>query len=72
MAVTTMNETGVVELVFFHVRGDYVEKMLPMGATRIVSGRLNGFRTRSRSLIPIISSRLKRKPRCLGLKLSIP
>ena len=37
--VTTMNETGVVELVFFHVRGDYVEKMLPMGATRIISGR---------------------------------
>ena len=39
MAATTMTETGVVELVFFHVRGDYVEKMLPMGATRIVSGR---------------------------------
>ncbi len=31
-------------LVFFHVKGDWVEKALPVGATRIVSGKIERFR----------------------------
>jgi ATP-dependent DNA helicase RecG len=31
------------ELVFFHARGDYLQKLLPTGARRVVSGRLELF-----------------------------
>ena len=31
------------ELVFFHARGDYLQKILPEGATRVVSGKLEMF-----------------------------
>ncbi|ATI41889.1 ATP-dependent DNA helicase RecG [Pacificitalea manganoxidans] len=31
------------QLVFFHARGDYLEKLLPVGARRLVSGRLETF-----------------------------
>ena len=31
------------QLVFFHARGDYLKKMLPVGATRIVSGKVELF-----------------------------
>ena len=31
------------ELVFFHARGDYLQRLLPTGARRIVSGRLELF-----------------------------
>ena len=44
--VATSNETGLVDLVFFHARGDYVEKLLPVGATRIVSGRAEWFQNK--------------------------
>ncbi|RWR31480.1 ATP-dependent DNA helicase RecG [Sinirhodobacter populi] len=30
-------------LIFFHARGDYLEKTLPVGARRIVSGRIEAF-----------------------------
>lgn len=44
--VTAQNDSGIVELVFFHARGDYVEKMLPVGATRIISGRAEWFQNK--------------------------
>jgi ATP-dependent DNA helicase RecG len=31
------------ELVFFHARGDYLQRLLPTGARRVVSGRLELF-----------------------------
>ena len=34
------NETGQIDLIFFHVRDDYVSRMLPAGERRIVSGRV--------------------------------
>ena len=36
--VRCRDETGFLFLVFFRVQGDYLEKLLPVGATRIVSG----------------------------------
>ena len=37
------DDTGDVELVFFHARADYLGQVLPPGATRIVSGRVERF-----------------------------
>jgi ATP-dependent DNA helicase RecG len=36
--VRCRDETGFLFLVFFRAQGDYIEKQLPVGATRIVSG----------------------------------
>ena len=44
MKVFAENETGQLEIVFFHAKGDYVEKILPIGQTRIVSGRAEWFK----------------------------
>jgi len=38
------DETGFLYLVFFHARQDYLQRVLPIGSTRIVSGRLERFR----------------------------
>ena len=37
------NETGQIEIIFFRTKGDYVEKLLPLGQTRIISGRAEWF-----------------------------
>ncbi|MBV9571189.1 MAG: ATP-dependent DNA helicase RecG [Alphaproteobacteria bacterium] len=42
--VRCADETGFIELVFFRARGDYLKHQLPVGATRIVSGRIERFR----------------------------
>ena len=34
------NETGQIDLIFFHARDDYVSRMLPAGERRIISGRV--------------------------------
>ncbi len=41
--VRCRDETGFLHLVFFHVKGDYLSKLLPVGSTRIVSGRVEHF-----------------------------
>ncbi|UCH73038.1 MAG: ATP-dependent DNA helicase RecG [Rhodospirillales bacterium] len=38
------DETGFLYLVFFHARADYLERTLPPGAKRVVSGHLERFR----------------------------
>jgi ATP-dependent DNA helicase RecG len=38
------DDSGTIQLVFFHVKGDYLEKTLPIGETRVVSGRIERFR----------------------------
>jgi len=43
MRVMAENETGALDIIFFHARGDYVEKLLPIGARRIISGRAEWF-----------------------------
>ena len=40
------NETGVLELVFFHAHDDYVAKQLPIGERRLISGRVELFQGR--------------------------
>ena len=42
--VRCRDETGFLHLVFFHVKGDWVARSLPIGATRVVSGRIERFR----------------------------
>ncbi len=41
--VRCRDETGFLFLVFFHAQTDYIEKILPLGATRIVSGKIEHF-----------------------------
>ena len=61
--VRCRDETGFLFLVFFRAQGDYLEKLLPVGATRIVSGLVSTTTTRSRSPIPITSSHPKKRRR---------
>ncbi|HSE79583.1 MAG TPA: ATP-dependent DNA helicase RecG [Alphaproteobacteria bacterium] len=42
--VRCRDETGFLHLVFFHVKGDYLDRALPVGAKRVVSGRVERFR----------------------------
>ena len=42
--VSCKDDSGVMELVFFHARKDYIEKILPVGQTRIVSGKVEHFK----------------------------
>ena len=44
--VTVRDETGVMDLIFFHARGDWLAKQLPEGATRIVSGQVERYQDR--------------------------
>ncbi|MGB8275362.1 MAG: ATP-dependent DNA helicase RecG [Alphaproteobacteria bacterium] len=38
------DDTGTMELVFFHAQPDYLHKILPEGETRVVSGRVEHYR----------------------------
>src|SRR5579872_496668 len=38
--VVCSNETGFITLIYFNVKGDYLQRQLPVGAERIVSGRV--------------------------------
>ncbi len=42
--VRCRDDTGFLHLVFFHLKGDYLDKALPVGSTRVVSGRIERFR----------------------------
>ena len=44
--VFCQNDTGELELVFFHAHNDYIAKQLPIGERRIVSGRVELFQGR--------------------------
>ena len=37
------DNTGQIQLIFFHARGDYIRRQLPEGATRVISGRVEVF-----------------------------
>ena len=41
--VRCQDDTGDIDLVFFHVKGDYLARMLPPGEVRVVSGKLEVF-----------------------------
>ncbi|HEX3809379.1 MAG TPA: ATP-dependent DNA helicase RecG [Rhizomicrobium sp.] len=42
--VRCSDDTAAIELVFFHAHADYLNKTLPVGAKRIVSGKIERFR----------------------------
>jgi len=44
--VTCSDETGELDLVFFHARQEYLEKILPVGQERIISGKIEDFQGR--------------------------
>lgn len=46
--IRARDETGVLELVYFHTQGDYLKRLLPVGEIRVVSGRLDLFIVSSR------------------------
>jgi len=50
--VRCRDETGFLHLVFFHVKGDWLERQLPLGSTRIVSGRIERFNNEIRITHP--------------------
>jgi len=41
--VRCRDDSGALFLVFFHVKGDYLERILPVGSTRVVSGKVEHF-----------------------------
>ena len=50
--ITASDRTGLIDLVFFHAEGDWLEKSFPVGATRIVSGQLNFYGGRAQMTHP--------------------
>ncbi len=42
--VIVSDETGIITLAFFHARADYLEKALPEGKTRRISGKVEDYR----------------------------
>ena len=42
--VRCRDDTGFLHLVFFHARAEYLERALPVGQSRVVSGRVERFR----------------------------
>ena len=41
--VICSDDTGFLTLIFFHARGDYLEKTIPVGSTRIISGKIEDY-----------------------------
>jgi ATP-dependent DNA helicase RecG len=41
--VRCRDDSGALFLVFFHVKDDYLERILPVGATRLISGKIEHF-----------------------------
>ena len=50
--VITEADTGPVDIVYFHAKGDYVAKLLPAGSTRIVSGRAERYNNKVQIVHP--------------------
>jgi ATP-dependent DNA helicase RecG len=46
------DDTGALELVYFHVKGDWIASMLPPNATRVVSGTVERFQGRTQMTHP--------------------
>ena len=44
--VACFDDTGTIELVFFHAHADYLTKMLPVASVRVVSGRVEQYQDR--------------------------
>ena len=63
--VACEDDTGSIDLVFFHAEHKFIERQLPVGEIRYVSAAASrATTTRSRWRIPTTSSRRKRAPTC--------
>ncbi len=49
---TLSDETGSIQLIYFHARGDWLAKLLPVGEERLVSGRVEWFNGRPQIVHP--------------------
>ena len=45
--VVVKDESAEMDLVYFHVKGDWVEKLLPVGQKRVISGKIERYRDRA-------------------------
>ena len=45
--VVVEDESAEMDLVYFHVKGDWVEKLLPVGQKRVISGKIERYRDRA-------------------------
>lgn len=50
--VSCADDTAPLDLVFFNARKDYIEKILPLGATVVVSGRVDHYNGRAQIVHP--------------------
>lgn len=50
--VKCCDPSGSIDLVFFYAEGDWLERSLPIGSTRIISGRVDYFRDRAQMAHP--------------------
>ena len=50
---------STIELIFFHARGDYLERVLPLGEERLISGKLEVFDHRAQMVHPEYILRLE-------------
>ncbi len=41
--IDCFDDTGTIGLVFFHIRGDYLQRLLPVGEKRFISGRIEWY-----------------------------
>ena len=41
--IECFDDTGTIGLVFFHIRGDYLQRLLPVGEKRFLSGRIEWY-----------------------------
>jgi len=41
--IDCFDDTGTIGLVFFHIRGDYLQRLLPVGEKRFLSGRIEWY-----------------------------
>ena len=66
--VQCSNDTGDMMIVFFHVKGDWVEKALPVGQKRIISGKTEHFDFRLQMTHPDIIVPVSERDQVIGFE----
>ena len=60
--VTVTDAETTFQLIFFHARGDYLQKLLPTGQRRIVSGRIELFDGPDQTQVTLLDEIQQREP----------
>ena len=70
--VSCEDDTGQIDLVFFHAERQFIERQLPVGATRFISGRIEHYNDRVQMTHPdyIVSPEVARRAAAAGAGLS--